>query len=153
MLLYYHSWMFYNHFIVILYHFLLLTYWHSAKCHLWFSACFLHRRKSISKGVQTQRNFLRIFGPEDIQWARKAPGGAPRGAQPTRARLASRRVLVSCAHLGLPLRYFFGPLYVLWSQKIHKKFRCVWNPFGIDFLQCKKHAKKQQLAHGTMSIG
>ena len=30
MLLYYHSWMFYNHFIATLYHFLGLTYWHSA---------------------------------------------------------------------------------------------------------------------------
>ena len=40
MLLYYQSWMFYNHFIVILYHFLVLTYWHSAKCQLLFSACF-----------------------------------------------------------------------------------------------------------------
>ena len=34
-----------------------------------------------------QQNFLWIFyGPEDIQWARAAPGGAPSGAQPTRAR-------------------------------------------------------------------
>ena len=33
-----------------------------------------------------QRNFMEIFyGPEDIQWAEEAPGGAPRGAQPTRA--------------------------------------------------------------------
>ena len=31
MLLYYHSWMFYNHFIATLYHFLGLTYWHNAK--------------------------------------------------------------------------------------------------------------------------
>ena len=28
--------------------------------------------------------FEDFFGPEDIQWAREAPGGAPRGAQPTR---------------------------------------------------------------------
>ena len=66
MLLYYQSQMFYNHFIVILYHFLVLTYWHSAKCHLLFSACFLHRRKSIPNGVQMQRNFTEMFfGPED----------------------------------------------------------------------------------------
>ena len=31
--------------------------------------------------------FVDFFGPEDIQWAGEAPGGAPRGAQPTRARL------------------------------------------------------------------
>ena len=35
-----------------------------------------------------QQNFLWIFyGPEDTRWAREAPGGAPRGAQPTRAHL------------------------------------------------------------------
>ena len=35
-----------------------------------------------------KRNFTEIFyGPEDTQWAKAAPGGAPRGAQPTRARL------------------------------------------------------------------
>ena len=27
-----------------------------------------------------------FLGPEDIQWAEEAPGGAPRGAQPTRVR-------------------------------------------------------------------
>ena len=37
-----------------------------------------------------QRNFMWMFcGPEDIQWAREALGGAPRGAQPTRARLGA----------------------------------------------------------------
>ena len=71
MLLYYQSWMFYNHFIS----FLVLTFWHSAKCQL-FSACFLHRRKSIPNGVQMQRNFTKIFyGPEDTQWAKAAPWG------------------------------------------------------------------------------
>ena len=53
-LLYYQPWMFYNYFIVILYHFLVLTYWHSAQCQLLFSACFLHRRKSIPDGVQIE---------------------------------------------------------------------------------------------------
>ena len=72
---------FYSHFIS----FLVLTYWHNAKCQLLFSACFLHRRKSISDGVQTQWNSTEIFldqkehnGP----WLRL--GGAPRRAQPTR---------------------------------------------------------------------
>ena len=91
MMLYYQSWMFYNHFIFILYHFLVLTYWHSAKCQLIFSVCFSHRRKSIPNGVQTQQNFLWIFfdqktssGPE------KHLGGALRGAQATRARLEAQ---------------------------------------------------------------
>ena len=78
MLLYYHSWMFYNHFIVISYHFLVLTYWHSAKCQLLFFACFLHRRKSISDGVQMPRKFMEIFyGPEGRYRALVAPGGSP----------------------------------------------------------------------------
>ena len=78
MLFYYQSWMFYNHYIVILYHFLLLTYWHSAKCHLLFSACFLHRRKSISHGVQMPCQFTMIFyGPEGRSWALVALGGSP----------------------------------------------------------------------------
>ena len=32
-------------------------------------------------------------------------------------------------------RLSFGP------KKIYKKFHCVWTPFGIDFLRCKKQAK------------
>ena len=83
MLLYYHSWMFYNHFIATLYHFFGLTYWPNAQCQLVFFACLLHRRKSIPNGVQTQRNFLWIF------WDQKTPNGpekhlgvAPRGHNP-----------------------------------------------------------------------
>ena len=34
-----------------------------------------------------QQNFTEIFyGPEDTQWAKAAPGGSPRRAQPTRPR-------------------------------------------------------------------
>ena len=85
----------YNHFIVILYHFLVLPYCHSAKCYLLFSTCFLHRRKSIPNGVQMQQNFLWIFdGPEDIQWAKEVPKREPE--------VSSRRALVGCAHLGCP---------------------------------------------------
>ena len=55
----------------------LLTY---AQCQLLFSACFLHRRKSISNGVQTQRNFLWIFSrPEDTRSAEEVPEGCPEG--------------------------------------------------------------------------
>ena len=139
MLLYYHSWMFYNHFIATLYHFLGLTYWHSAQCHLLFFACFIHRRKSIPNRVQTQWNFLEIFsGPEDTRWAKEVLEGCPKGGT---------------THLGAP-----GPLGVPWwvvlpsgtsmahqvssgLAKISKKFCCVWTLFGIDFLRCKKQAK------------
>ena len=79
--LYYHSWMFYNYFIATLYHFLGLTYWRSAQCQLMFFACFLHRRESISNGVQTQWNFLWIFSaPEDTIWAKKVPKGCSEGS-------------------------------------------------------------------------
>ena len=38
---------------------------------------------------------------------------------------------------GTSLAHFvsFGP------EKFHKKVRCVWTPFGIDFPQCKKYEK------------
>ena len=67
---------------------------------------FLHRRKSISNGVQTPRNFLWIFyGPEDSRWAKSAPRGAPRG-----------HAQVGCAHLGgLP-----HPLFALYILKYFK---------------------------------
>ena len=89
-LFYYQSWMFYNHYIVILYHFLVLTYWHSAKCQLLFSACFLHRRKSIPNGVQTQRTFCGFFPNKRHLVGRRSTWGAPMGAQPTRARLEAQ---------------------------------------------------------------
>ena len=58
--------------------FLVLTYWHNAKCQLLFSACFLHCRKSISDGVQMPRNSTMIFyGPEGTQRALVAPWGSP----------------------------------------------------------------------------
>src|SRR5215216_3439877 len=80
MLLYYHSWMLYNHFIATLYHFLGLTYWHSAQCQLLFFACFLLRRISVPNGVQMQRNFLENFyGLEDTTWAKEVPEGCPEG--------------------------------------------------------------------------
>ena len=34
--------------------------------------------------------FVDFYGPEDIQWAKEAPGGALRGAQPARARLEAQ---------------------------------------------------------------
>ena len=83
MLLYYHSWVFHNHFIATLYHFLGLTYWHSAKCQLLFFACFLLRRISVPNGVQSRQNFLEIFfGPEEGQWAKEVTRREPR--PPTR---------------------------------------------------------------------
>ena len=72
--------MFYIHFIETLYHFLGLTYWHSAQCELLFFACFLLRKKLIPNRVQTQRNFLENFsGPEDTWWVEEVPKGCLEG--------------------------------------------------------------------------
>lgn len=56
-----------------------------------FFACFLHRRKSISNESKHRETFCGFFmdqktpdGPEQLL------GGAPRGAQPTRARLGAQ---------------------------------------------------------------
>ena len=107
MLLYYHSWMFYNHFIATLYHFLGLTYWHSAKCQLLFFCLFF-----TSQNISTKRSpiAMKLFG--DFFWTRRHPvgqrsaGGVGRGDhnQPGRAR-GPRHALMGCALLGTPLHH------------------------------------------------
>ena len=67
-------------FIIILYHFLVLTYWHSAKCQLCFLHVFLHRKKSIPNGVQIQHNFLWIFWTRRHPMDGEAPGGCYEGS-------------------------------------------------------------------------
>ena len=122
MLIYYHSWKFYNHFKVILNHFLVLTYLHSANCQLLFSACFLHHRKLIPNGIQTQRNFLWIFlDQKTSSRPRKYLRGAPRGAQPIRVRLEAQ------AHPGglCPPRWPPAPpLCSINTPIFHKPYGC-----------------------------
>ena len=74
-------------FIVILYYFLVLTYWHSAKC----SCCFFHvfyitenQYQTESKCHETLRRFFMDQKTRNGSWLHL--GGAPRRAQPTRAR-------------------------------------------------------------------
>ena len=85
MLLYYHSWMFYSHFITTLYHFLGLTYWHSVKVSVVVFACFLLRGISVPNGVQSDETFWRFFlsrrrpvgqrsNQDGAQAAHKTPG-------------------------------------------------------------------------------
>ena len=140
--------MFYNHFIPTLYHFLGLTYWPSAQCQLLFFACFLHRRKSISNGVQTPRNFLWIFyGPEEYQLAKVAPRGCPEGGdnQPGHA-WAPRRTLVGCAPLGAPQVLLWPILGVL----VHKKTPKSFTVFGLCLILISCDVKnKQKTATGT----
>ena len=84
MLLYYQSWMFYIHFIVILYHFLVLTYWHSAKC------CFFHVFYITGINIRRSPNATKLHGDFFDQKEHNGPWlrlrAAPRRAQPTRAR-------------------------------------------------------------------
>ena len=62
-----------------------------------------------------ERNFLEIsFGPEDIQWVREAPGGAPRGAQPTS--VASRTPYLHYKFPNIP-----KPLGVNLDQKFRRR--------------------------------
>ena len=122
MLIFYHSWMFYNHFIATLYHFLGLTYWPSAQWQLLFFACFLHHRKSISNVVQTPCNSLENFdGPEHPGWARAARGGCPEGGT---------------THEGVP----GGPGAPRWvvptsvasrTPSLHYKFPNIPKPIGV----------------------
>ena len=70
MMLYYHSWMFYNNFIVILYHFLVLTYWHSAKCQLLFFCMFFTPQKI---NIKWSPNTVKLF--VYFLWTRRLPMG------------------------------------------------------------------------------
>ena len=86
----------------------------------------------------TPLGFLEYWG---IYRAKRWSGGHPRWAQPTRARLDLLACPGGlCSPQSTPRRSQ-GPLCSFWSKKISVKFRCVWTPFGIDFLPCKKHGK------------
>ena len=84
------------------------------------------------------------FGVFIVQRGRA--GGHRGGHNPPGHAWASRHALVSCAHLGLPLWYFFGPLDVFWSKKVHKSFTA----FGLClvFIFCELK-NKQKIASGT----
>ena len=103
MLFYYQSWMFYNHFIVILYHFLVLTYWHSVKCKLLFFHVF------YIAGNQYQTESKRNVTPGGFFWARRKPmgqgstWGAARGEKhPLGRARRPRHAQVGVSHLGCP---------------------------------------------------
>jgi len=86
-MLLYQSRMFYNHFIVILYHFLVLTNWHCAKCQLLFFHVFYIAENQYQTESKCPETLRRIFmGQKEHNGPWLHLGGAPRGAQPTRAR-------------------------------------------------------------------
>ena len=37
-------------------------------------------------------------------------------------------------------------------EKIHKKVRCIWTPFGIDFLRCKNQAENNNWHYVNMLV-
>ena len=85
--------MIYNHFIVILYHFLVLTYWHSAECQLLFFPCFNMAENQYQTESKCHKTLQRFFMDqmEDIgPWLYPAeswggdnpPGRATRPAAP-----------------------------------------------------------------------
>ena len=60
---------------------MVLTYSHSAKCQLLFSACFFTSQEINTKpSPNIAKLFVDFFGLEDIQWAREAPGGCSEGS-------------------------------------------------------------------------
>ena len=64
------------------------------------------------------RNFTKNFyGPKGTQWALVAPGGAPRGAQPTTA-----RALVSCGLCGPPFAVIPTPKNHIYSKNNLRQF-------------------------------
>ena len=107
-----------------------------------FCMFFTSQEINIKQSPNAVKFFVDFFGPEDIQWAKEVP---------------KREREVSTRHQGAP----GGPGAPWWvvpplgqppgaslvhlvssgPNKIHKKFRCIWTPFDIDFLRCKKQAK------------
>ena len=79
--------------------------------------------------------------------------GGRGGHNPPGRAWAPKHTQVGCGPLGAPSGTSLAQLLFSGPEKISQKFRFVWTLFGIDFLQSKKQAKKQQLALGTMSIG
>ena len=99
----------------------------------------------------TPLGFLEYLG---IYRHQRRCGGAPWKAQPIRACRGPPGVpwwvVLSTAHLpGSSLDHQVSSS----PEKISKKFRRDWTPFGIDFLRSKKTSKNNNWHFGTMSIG
>ena len=88
MLLYYHCWMFYNHFITTLYHILGLTYWHSAKEPVAvFASFFTSQNINIKRIPIATKLFVDFFLDQKTpSGPKKYRRSGPRRPQPTRAR-------------------------------------------------------------------
>ena len=87
MLLFYHSRMFYNHFIATLYDFLGLTYWPSAHYQLFFCLFFTSQEINIKRSPNTAKLAGDFLWTRTPKMGQSSTWGCPEGAQPTRARL------------------------------------------------------------------
>ena len=112
-----------------------------------FCLFFTSQKINIKQSPNAAKLFGDFFGPEDIQWAREAPRGAPRGAQPTRAHLgAQARPGGLCPPRGTPL-VLLRPILCLLAQKNSPKS---FAAFGLRLVLISCDVKnKQKTATGT----
>ena len=83
--------------------------------------------------------FLECWG---IYRAKRQCGRPPRWAQPTWTRLGPQALPGGlCSPRSSPLVLSSPNRCLLVQKKSTKKFCCIWTPFDIDFLRCKKQAK------------
>ena len=84
----------------------------------------------------------RVFGFLGYLWSKEAVREAAEvGVIHQGAPGPPRHAQVGCAPLGAPSGTSLAQRVSSGPEKITKKFRCVWTPFGIDFLGSKKQAK------------
>ena len=118
--LYYHSWMFYNHFLEALYHFFgtnLLT-----QCPVpvaVFCLFFTSQEINIKWSPNTAKLFVVFYGSEDHRWAKEAPGGCPEGGT---------------THQGAP-RWVVPTPVASRTPSLHYKFPNILQPFGVNLDQ------------------
>ena len=148
MLIYYHSWMFYNHFIATLYHFLGLTYWHCALCQLLFLLVFYFTENQYQRESKRSKTFWWFFLDQKTPVGpRKYLRGAPRGAQPTRARLGAQpRPGGLCSPWGTFLVLLWPNRCLLVQKKSPKSFAAFGLRLVLIFCEVKN---KQKTATGT----
>jgi hypothetical protein len=115
---------------------------------LLFSALFFIYRKSISNGVQTQRNFLEnFFGPKDIQRAEEVSERGPEVGT-THLGTPGPPGMPSC--LVLPLGLLSGTSLAHWMSSGPKKSPKSFTAFGLRLIWIFCETKTgQKIASGT----
>ena len=90
--------------------------------------------------LSTPLGFWEYLG---IYRAKRRSGGTRGGHNPPGHAWASWRALVGCPLLGTPPGATRAQHVPSGPYKISVKFRGIWTPSDIDFLQCKKHGKNK----------